>query len=222
MSGGKAGCRVSTTLQRKRFRHLFLTWPALLLCACSGAPPKETPRQSGTTSSSPPSALPPGAFQVSALDPRPAGGTRYLARAGDACAFEFTIGDAKSAGKGQFDFAFAPAVLERRANADCSDFLRRLAPELGYRGTLPTPPRAKHLEISLTILGTHQSRSSDHPQIAGSFSSTPPGDWTATKLFLADGEGEEGLGEFSYKDADYATTVITELAKILLPEPNGV
>ena len=46
------------------------------------------------------------------------------------------------------------------------------------------------------------------------------------KLFLAGGEGEvflninarEGLGEFSIKDEDYATIVVTELAKVLLPK----
>ena len=54
----------------------------------------------------------------------------------------------------------------------------------------------------------------------------PPGNWTAMKLFLADGEGEvflninarDGVGEFSIKDEDYATIVVTELAKVLLPK----
>jgi hypothetical protein len=54
--------------------------------------------------------------------------------------------------------------------------------------------------------------------------SQPPGSWTVTKLFLADGKGEvflnlnaaEHIGEFSVKDEDYATIVTTELAKVLL------
>jgi hypothetical protein len=208
--------------------RVIVTWSALLLLSCGGPAAKEaTPV--GTPSARPVMGLPTGGFRVTALDPPAGGGARYLAEAADTCTFEFTIGNAKSAGKGQFDFAFAPAVLERRAQTDCRDFLRRLAPELGYDGALPTPRPVKRLEINLTILGTHQSRSSDHPQIAGSFSSDPPGEWIATKLFLADGEGEvflnfnpkEGVGEFAYKDSDYAVTVVTELAKILLPQASS-
>jgi hypothetical protein len=55
--------------------------------------------------------------------------------------------------------------------------------------------------------------------------SKPPGHWTTGKLFLADGDAEvflnldseEGIGEFSIKDEDFADVVIRELAKVLLP-----
>jgi hypothetical protein len=76
----------------------------------------------------------------------------------------------------------------------------------------------------VALLGVHQSRGHRDPEVGGSFSSNPPGSWTATKLFLNDGEGElflnvsasEGMGEFSPKDEGYASVVVRELAKILL------
>ena len=76
----------------------------------------------------------------------------------------------------------------------------------------------------MALLGVHQSRGHRDPEVGGSFSSNPPGSWTATKLFLNDGEGElflnvsaaEGMGEFSPKDEGYASVVVRELAKILL------
>jgi len=150
---------------------------------------------------------------------------RYLATAEPQCAFEIAIGEGKSTDVSKFAFAFAPATLGRHANSDCTAFLAGLAPTLAFKGSLPTPAAANELKVTVTILGTHQSRSAESPEIAGAFSASPAGDWTATKLFLADGEGEvflnlnatEGIGEFSIKDEDYAETVITELAKILLP-----
>ena len=50
-----------------------------------------------------------------------------------------------------------------------------------------------------------------------------------TKVFLADGEGEvflnlnpkEEIGEFSVKDEEYGSVVVTELAKVLLPARPG-
>ena len=75
------------------------------------------------------------------------------------------------------------------------------------------------------MLGTNLSRSSRVGTAGGGFVSKPPGAWMATKLLLADGQGEmflnineaEGIGEFSITDADYAATVVGELAKVLLP-----
>ena len=72
----------------------------------------------------------------------------------------------------------------------------------------------------LAVLGRGQSA-----RPGGGYSSSPPGPWTAAKLFLADGTGEVFLnldehycaGEFSIKDEDHAKIVVTELAKIMLP-----
>jgi hypothetical protein len=74
------------------------------------------------------------------------------------------------------------------------------------------------LPFEFVVLGRNQSRSSD-----GGFSSNPPGDWTAMKIFLANGEGEvffnlspgSKKAEFSIKDSDYGDIVLGELAKVL-------
>jgi hypothetical protein len=92
---------------------------------------------------------------------------------------------------------------------------------------LPAPSPQQRLDATVAILGTNQSRSSVGENEGGGYSSGPPGHWMTTKLFLGGGEGEvflnlneaEGAGEFSIKDPDYATTVVTELAKLLLPMP---
>ena len=116
-------------------------------------------------------------------------------------------------------------AFTERPGADCAGFLRRLALELGFKGPLPSPKPAGSLRASVAIFGVNQSRLPDSPEAAGGFSSNPPGNWMAAKLFLADGEGEvflnfntvDRVGEFSVKDEGYATIVVTELAKILNP-----
>ena len=59
----------------------------------------------------------------------------------------------------------------------------------------------------------------------GGFNTTPPGNWTALKLFLGQGEQESELflninietkkGQFSMKDPDYGDLALAELAKVL-------
>lgn len=85
--------------------------------------------------------------------------------------------------------------------------------------TIPTKiVKADSIPFEYVALGRNQSRSSD-----GGFSSNPPGDWIAMKIFLAKGEGEVFFNlspgakkaEFSIKDSDYGDIVLAELAKIL-------
>jgi hypothetical protein len=193
-------------------RGLAALGSGLILFACGDAPVAQKE-------------LPPGGFRISALAADAAGAKRYLATAEETCRFEITIANVKSSGKSEFDFAFADGLLKRQAEADCFGFLKGIARSIGFRKALPSPPPEDELKVSFAILGSHLSRSTHNPNVAGGFSLKPPGDWTATKLFLADGEGEvflnfsakEGVGEFSYKDKDYADTVVTELAKVMLP-----
>jgi hypothetical protein len=59
----------------------------------------------------------------------------------------------------------------------------------------------------------------------GGFNTKPPGNWTALKLFLGEGDQEGELflninpkirkGQFSMKDPDYGDLVLAELAKVL-------
>ena len=126
-------------------------------------------------------------------------------------------------------FFFTGATLSRRAGSDCSEFLEALAPTLGFTGEMPTVGAVSKLDASVAVLGQNQSRASKNAEVAGGFTSNPVGTWLVTKLFLADGEGEvflnlnpdDGAGEFSLKDEDYATVVVTELAKVLLPDRPG-
>jgi hypothetical protein len=175
-----------------------------------------------TSAAPPPDSLRPGAFRIVETSATTDGGTRYLAQTTGSCSFEINV--ARPQVPSNSPFGIARATLVRRTGADCSPFLRLLAPTLGFKGNLPNPAPAAELVASVAILGVHQSRSHRAPEVGGGFSSNPPGSWTATKLFLNDGEGElflnlspsEGLGEFSPKDEDYANVVVRELAKILL------
>jgi hypothetical protein len=59
----------------------------------------------------------------------------------------------------------------------------------------------------------------------GGYSASPPGNWTALKLFLGQGEQESELflninlktkeGQFAMKDPDYGDLALAELAKVL-------
>jgi hypothetical protein len=142
------------------------------------------------------------------------------------CEFNIELARPQASSDKAVLFAFTTGSLERREGADCTAFLKELAPRLGFGEALPNPGAVDRLEVQAAILGTHQSRTSTdtNRRVAGAFTPEPPGPWTATKLFLADGEGEvflnlsdEGVGELSIKDEEYATTVVTELAKIMLP-----
>jgi hypothetical protein len=80
--------------------------------------------------------------------------------------------------------------------------------------------RVKELPFDAVVLAENQSRGP-----SGGFSSSPPGDWIAIKIFLPRGrdEGEVflninpvlGKGEFSIKDSDYGDYLLREFAKVL-------
>jgi hypothetical protein len=88
---------------------------------------------------------------------------------------------------------------------------KRIPTRVKRRATLP---------FDLVVLGERQSRDSE-----GGYSSKPPGDWIATKIFLPSGgdDGEVylnlnfvlGKGEFSIKDSDYGDYLLQEFAKVL-------
>jgi hypothetical protein len=114
-----------------------------------------------------------------------------------------------SAGKGRF---------VREPDSDPSMFLIDLKKALDAK-TIPTKAtKVDSLPFEFVVLGRNQSRSSD-----GGFSSKPPGDWTAMKIFLANGEGEVFFNfsagakkaEFSIKDSNCGDIVLGELARIL-------
>jgi len=88
--------------------------------------------------------------------------------------------------------------------------------------TMPTAPkRAAYLPFTLANLGDHLSQESN-----GGFNTNPPGGWTAMKIFIEDGDGDDvelflnldpsiGKGQFSIKDADYGDEAVAKLATVL-------
>jgi hypothetical protein len=80
--------------------------------------------------------------------------------------------------------------------------------------------RVKELPFTYVNLGDNLSQSP-----GGGFNESPPGDWTAIKIFIGEGdrEGEVfinfnpaiGKGQFSIKDIDYGDLVVKQLAAVL-------
>lgn len=167
----------------------------------------------------------PGGFRIAETNRTAQGATRYLAQAGPAGGCEFEILVAEPTPVSDTAFSFTRATLARRPHRDCTAFLKELAPLLGYKGQLPSPPKVDQLQCTIAVLGTELSRMPEGPEGGGGFAPKPPGHWTVGKLFLLDGEAEvflnlnakDRVGELSLKDEEYAKLVVGELAKILLP-----
>jgi len=80
--------------------------------------------------------------------------------------------------------------------------------------------RVKELPFTYVNLGDNLSQAP-----GGGFNTTPPGDWTAIKIFIVEGEQEAevfvnfntaiGKGQFSIKDPDYGDLVLKQLATVL-------
>ena len=195
----------------------------LLIASCSRTSSDGPGESVRSASSSSPDQLGPGAFRLESLDTTREGTSRYMASIGAApatCRFALEI--ERSNPVADSGFSFARAVLRRQPGSDCTTLLSEAARRLGFSGELPRPEPVNELVGSLAIIGTNLSRSEDP---GGGFSSEPTGNWTAMKLFLANDQAEvylniserDGVGEFSTKDETYATAVVTELAKVLLP-----
>lgn len=80
--------------------------------------------------------------------------------------------------------------------------------------------RVKELPFTYVNLGDNLSQA-----LGGGFNPSPPGDWTAIKIFIGQGEQEAevfvnfnaaiGKGQFSIKDPDYGDLVLNQLATVL-------
>jgi hypothetical protein len=182
-------------------------------------------RDEEKTPSSDAAPIGPGGFRIAETNRTAQGAMRYLAQAGPVGGCEFEILVAEPTPVSDTAFSFTRATLARRPHKDCSAFLKQLAPLLGFKGELPSPPRVEQLECTFAVLGTELSRRPEGPEGGAGFAPKPPGHWTVGKLFLLDGEAEvflnlnaeDRVGELSVKDEEYAKLVVEELAKILLP-----
>jgi hypothetical protein len=80
--------------------------------------------------------------------------------------------------------------------------------------------RVESLPFTFVNVGDNLSRAA-----GGGFNAAPPGNWTAIKIFIGEGEQEEQVflninpvirkGQFSIKDTDYGDLLLAHLAKVL-------
>ena len=105
-------------------------------------------------------------------------------------------------------------------DSDSSAMLAALAKALEAEHIPAHVQRASRLPFTYVILGENNSRAG-----GGGFSEKPPGNWTAMKIFIGDGDDESevflnfnsvtGKADFSEKDADYGAAVVAKLAAVL-------
>jgi hypothetical protein len=193
------------------WRRCFGAWAALILYAVV------------TTASThaQPMALPSpqdGSFRI--VDVQATDQTvRYVADAGtqpNTCTFEIIVHVQPTTATEIVSFESADIVP--KLISDCNTYLASLARALLYKGPLPAPHHLTNLHCDVAVLGSHQSGGA-----GGGFTSTPPGPWLVTKLFLEKNSAEvfmnlnaqDGIGEFTWKDEEYARDVMTAFASIL-------
>ena len=120
-------------------------------------------------------------------------------------------------------FTFGTGAFIREEASEPSVLLKEIGHAFEAK-QLPSGNSKTHkLSFTTAILGRNLSRGVGKDALAGSFTSTPEGDWIAVKVFVSEGEGEfylnlnskSGQGEFSIKDSEYGDVVLRELVKVL-------
>lgn len=197
-------------MKKARFQTFLLLAMAVSLVSCQRKPP-------GTGLQAEPGTPDQGSVS---FDIEPVGGAgirQWLATyTGDGKSAKFRI--EFGATRPSSGILFGEGKFIAEPGSDASTFLQSLKRALGAK-TLPShTKRVRELRFQLAVIGDNLSRAS-----GGGFNAEPPGDWTATKIFLAGGEAEVflntntvlGKAEFSIKDPDEGDQVLAELAKVL-------
>jgi hypothetical protein len=132
----------------------------------------------------------------------------------------FRVQIAESAMSGGVPTASLEGKFLAVAGSDDTALLDDLKKTLEAKRSVKNVKKVSVLAFDGVVLGKTQSRNP-----AGGYSSNPPGDWTAAKIFLPKGgdDGEVffnfnpvlGKGEFAIKDSDFGDYVLNELAKVL-------
>jgi len=104
--------------------------------------------------------------------------------------------------------------------SDATVLLADLRKALEAKGILPKVQRVQALPFTFVTFGDNFSQVP-----GGGFNIDPPGAWTATKIFIGEGEQEGQVflnfnpairkGQFSIKDADYGDILPKQLATVL-------
>src|SRR5215472_13903616 len=121
---------------------------------------------------------------------------------------------------GEIRFALGEGKFRAMAGSDNSVLLQDLKKALEAKHLPRKSSRIAELPFDAVVLAKNQSRDS-----SGGFSSKPPGDWIAIKLFFPKGGDDAevylnlnpvlGKGEFSIKDSDYGDYLLEVFAKVL-------
>jgi hypothetical protein len=141
---------------------------------------------------------------------------------GKVARFRIELGSPKAANATatEFHIRSGEGRLIPEPESDSSLLLLDLQRALQAKKQYSPAPRKTTVSFLYASIGEELSQAN-----GGGFSAKPPGNWTAMKLFLGEGEQEGEVflninantrtGEFSMKDSEYGDFVLTELAKVL-------
>jgi len=151
----------------------------------------------------------------------PAGGQLYdctYVAGGKTAKFRFEFKQTRTT-SGEIRFALGEGKFRAVAGSDNSVLLQDLKKALEAKHLPSRSPRIPELPFDAVVLAKNQSHDP-----SGGFSSKPPGDWIAIKLFFPKGGDDAevylnfnpvlGKGEFSIKDSDYGDYLLREFAKV--------
>lgn len=113
--------------------------------------------------------------------------------------------------------SFSHGEFRHVASSRPTPFFDRLANALAADSPIFSNAKQESLPFDIAFLGPPAMR------LPGGGFGGGPGDWYATKLFLAEGAAEvyfnfnlkSGEAEFSMKDEDYGNVVLSELSKVI-------
>jgi hypothetical protein len=123
---------------------------------------------------------------------------------------------------GDSPFAISTGAFISEPDSQYSEFLRQVTRALEAKNIKARKSKISRLDFTVAVIGQNLSRGSGRDVLARNFTSEPRGDWVATKIFVAGGDGEfylnlnseEAKGEISIKDADYGDIVLRELSRV--------
>jgi hypothetical protein len=120
-------------------------------------------------------------------------------------------------------FAHGAVIFRRSVGSTPGTMLSDLSRCLGLGAVPAARSPVDELRCDMSFMGSRLTRGAGPDMVAGSFTSSPPGDWIVGKVFFADGDGEvflavnpaERRGEFLAKDPEFSEAVVREFGRIL-------
>lgn len=164
-------------------------------------------------------------FDIAPL-PSVAGKRRWLATyvdQGKTAKFTFEISTSKPMEREDgvnLEMSSGTGALLPEPGSDGSAMLAALQKALEAKHLPRKVKRAERLPFEYVVLGDHNSQVE-----GGGFSAKTPGNWTAMKIFVGEGDDESEVflnfnpvsrkAQFSEKDVDYGDAVLAKLATVL-------